>query len=62
MIDNESAAGNVIWVRAAVRQGMEQWLCISESDIITMKSVQAPDEVLNALFDGTGLVVGVRPI
>ena len=43
---------NVNGVRAAVRKGMQEWLDAVEADVIALQEVRAPDDIVDASFDG----------
>ena len=43
---------NVNGIRAALRKGMQEWLNAVEADVIALQEVRAPDDIVDASFDG----------
>ena len=44
------ASVNVNGIRAAMRNGMREWLSTAQPDIVTMQEVRAPDDLFRELF------------
>lgn len=43
---------NVNGIRAALRKGMQEWIDSAGADVVCLQEVRAPDEVVDAAFDG----------